>query len=137
MPLKLPAILFLLCFTCFARAGAAYRTDTIPFGKTGSVQTGTASWYSDKFNGRKTANGEIFSQTKFTAAHNKLPFGTWVKVTNLRNKKWVYVKINDRLHYRNKRVIDLSRVAAAKLGMLTSGLARVEVEVMGRKKPAD
>lgn len=103
------------------------------FEGTGKIQEGVASWYSDKFNGRKTANGERFDQKKMTAAHNKLPFGTWVKVTNLRNKKVVFVRINDRLHYKNKRVIDLTRAAAAQLGMIQSGLARVRVEVVKKK----
>jgi len=102
-----------------------------------NVQFGIASWYSDKFHGRKTASGEIFDQTKMTAAHNKLPFGTWIKVTNLRNKRWVYVKVNDRLHYKNTRVVDLSRAAATKLGMLTAGIVKVKVEVLGKKKPTE
>jgi rare lipoprotein A len=99
------------------------------------VQYGIASFYSNKFNGRKTSNGEIFDQRKFTAAHNSLPLGTYVKVTNLRNKKTVIVKINDRLHARNKRLIDLSRAAAQKLGFVKSGLTRVKIEVLGKKPP--
>lgn len=98
---------------------------------------GTASYYHDKFNGRKTANGEIFSQKKMTAACNVLPLGTWIKVTNLRNGKSITVKTNDRLHPRMKRVVDLSRTAAKKLGYTGHGLARVKVEVLGRKKPSD
>lgn len=95
-------------------------------GKKGSggkakIQYGVASFYSNKFNGRKTANGEIFSQQKLTAAHNSLPLGTYVKVTNLRNGRTVVVKINDRLHHRNKRIIDLTRAAATKLGLLKAG----------------
>jgi rare lipoprotein A len=100
------------------------------------IQYGVASFYSDKFNGRKTSNGEIFSQKKLTAAHNSLPLGTYVRVTNLRNKRTVIVKINDRLHHRNKRVIDLSRAAATKLGYIKSGLTRVKIEVLGKKPPA-
>lgn len=97
------------------------------------VQYGIASFYSNKFNGRKTASGEIFSQQKMTAAHNTLPLGTYVKVTNLRNKRTVIVKINDRLNARNKRLIDLSRTAATKLGFIKSGLTRVKIEVLGKK----
>src|SRR4030095_10711498 len=70
---------------------------------------GTASYYSNSFNGRKTTNGEIYSHKKMTAACNVLPLGTWIKVTNLRNGKSVIVKTNDRLHSRMKRVVDLSR----------------------------
>ena len=96
---------------------------------------GTASFYSNSFNGKKTANGEIYSHKKMTAACNVLPLGTWIKVTNLRNGKSVVVKTNDRLHTRMKRVVDLSREAADKLGYVKSGLTRVRVEVIGKKKP--
>ena len=96
---------------------------------------GTASYYSNSFNGRKTANGEIYSHKKMTAACNVLPLGTWIRVTNLRNGKSVVVKTNDRLHTRMKRVVDLSREAADKLDYVKSGLTRVRVEVIGKKKP--
>jgi len=99
------------------------------------VLYGTASFYSNSFNGRKTANGEIYSHKKMTAACNVLPLGTWIRVTNLRNGKSVVVKTNDRLHSRMKRVVDLSREAAEKLGYVKSGLTRVRVEVIGKKKP--
>lgn len=95
---------------------------------------GTASYYSNTFNGKRTANGEIYSQKKMTAACNVLPLGTWIRVTNLRNGKSVIVKTNDRLHTRMKRVVDLSREAANKLGYLKSGLTRVRVEVINKKK---
>ena len=94
------------------------------------VQTGVASYYHSKFEGRPTASGEPYDQTKLTAAHNKLPLGTMIKVTNLRNKRSVIVKVNDRLHHRNTRVVDLSRAAAASLGFISRGLARVKVEVL-------
>ncbi|HET9746241.1 MAG TPA: septal ring lytic transglycosylase RlpA family protein [Chitinophagaceae bacterium] len=97
---------------------------------------GTASFYANSFQGKKTANGEIFSQQKLTAACNILPFGTWIKVTNLRNGKSVTVKINDRLHPKMTRVVDLSRTAADKLNYIKSGLTRVKVEVLGKDKPA-
>ncbi len=100
------------------------------------IQYGLASFYSNKFNGRKTASGELFNQQKLTAAHNTLPLGTYVRVTNLRNGKTVVVKINDRLHHRNKRIIDLTRAAATKLGFIKSGLTRVKIEVLGKKPPA-
>lgn len=103
--------------------------------KKSKVERGIASYYSDKFQGRKTANGDIFDQKKFTAAHNKVPFGTWLKVTNPRNKKWVYVRVNDRMSKRNTRIVDLSKVAAKELGMLKAGIIRVEVVVLGKKDP--
>jgi len=100
--------------------------------KQSGVQYGTASYYSNKFQGRPTASGELYDKTKMTCAHNSLPLGTWVKVTNLRNKRSVVVQVTDRLHHKNKRVVDLSRIAAAKLGYVKRGLARVKVEVLGK-----
>lgn len=96
------------------------------------VQYGTASFYADKFEGKQTANGEIFTQKGMTAAHNSLPFGTWIKVTNLSNKKSVIVKVNDRLHHRNPRLVDLSKTAAKKLGYTGHGLSKVRVDVLGK-----
>jgi len=98
---------------------------------------GTASFYSNKFEGRKTASGEIFSQKKKTAACNVLPLGTWIRVTNLRNGRTAEVKVNDRLHSDMKRVVDLTRSVAQQLGFVKSGLTRVKVEVLGKMKPAN
>lgn len=98
------------------------------------VLFGVASYYADKFNGRKTATGHIYSHNKMTAACNRLPLGTWIRVTNLRNKKSVVVQVNDRLHPKNPRVVDMSRMAADKLGYISRGLTQVKVEVLGRKK---
>jgi rare lipoprotein A len=94
---------------------------------------GQASFYSNKFNGRRTANGETFDQKKFTCACNVLPLGTWVKVINLRNGRSVIVKINDRIHPKMRRVVDLSKAAAQKLGYISSGLTRVKVEIVDKK----
>ena len=94
---------------------------------------GLASFYNNRFEGRKTANGEIFSQHKFTCACNMLPMGTWIKVTNVRNGKSVEVRVNDRLHPKMRRIADLSRIAAQKLGYTAAGLVRVKVEVIGKK----
>ena len=96
---------------------------------------GQASFYSNKFNGRRTASGEIFSQKKMTCACNVLAIGTWVKVTNLRNDRFAIVKVNDRLHPSMKRIVDLTSAAAKKMGFVSSGLTRVKVEVLGKKKP--
>lgn len=96
---------------------------------------GTASYYANKFEGRQTANGEIFSQQKMTAACNVLPLGIWIKVTNLHNGQSVIVKINDRLHYKNKRLVDLSKIAAKKIGYTGRGLTKVKVEPLGKKPP--
>ena len=94
------------------------------------IDTGVASYYHSKFQGRITASGELYDQDKMTAAHNRLPLGTRIKVTNLRNKRSVIVRVNDRLHHRNKRLVDLSRAAAAKLGYVGRGITRVKVEVL-------
>ncbi|HOV62517.1 MAG TPA: septal ring lytic transglycosylase RlpA family protein [Spirochaetia bacterium] len=96
-----------------------------------SLQEGYASWYGGKFHGRKTANGEIFDSNEFTAAHRTLPFGTLVKVTNLANGLSVIVRINDRGPFVEGRIIDLSRAAAAKIGMAGSGVAHVRIEPIG------
>lgn len=94
------------------------------------VKYGTASFYAKKFNGRQTANGEIYSSEKYTAACNVLPLNTFIKVTNLRNNRTVIVKINDRLHPKNKRLVDLSRAAAQELRYISRGLTRVKIEVV-------
>ena len=94
------------------------------------ILTGTASYYAQKFEGKKTASGEIFHHKKLTAACNKLPLGTKVKVTNLTNNKSVKVLINDRLANNNKRLIDLSVEAAKKLSMMDHGLVKVRVEII-------
>ncbi len=92
--------------------------------------SGSASWYGGKFHGRTTANGERYDMHKLTAAHKTLPFGTKVKITNQRNGETVVVRINDRGPYAGRRIIDLSRAAADKIGMLRSGVAPVKVEVI-------
>jgi len=101
-----------------------------------NILYGTASYYANSFVGKQTANGEIFSQKKFTGASNFLPLDTWVRVTNLNNGKSVVVKITDRMHKRMKRVIDLSRVAASQLSYIGDGLTKVKIEQLGKTKPA-
>ncbi|HEU4574380.1 MAG TPA: septal ring lytic transglycosylase RlpA family protein [Chitinophagaceae bacterium] len=128
-------LFFILIISSLGRAEGQQGTVAKKKKATPKILYGTASYYADKFNGRRTANGEIFSQKKMTAACNVLPLGTWIKVTNLRNGKWVIVKTNDRLHSRMKRVVDLSTTAARQLGYYKAGLAKVKVEVLGKKKP--
>jgi rare lipoprotein A len=98
------------------------------------VQTaaGAASWYGQKFHGRRTASGERFDMNGLTAAHRTLPFGTQVRVTNPRNGRSVVVRINDRGPAARSRVIDLSRGAAETVGIVRSGVAPVTLEVLGR-----
>jgi rare lipoprotein A (peptidoglycan hydrolase) len=90
-------------------------------------QVGTASWYGPGFQGRPTASGEPFDQNSLTAAHRTLPLGSQAVVTNIENGRSVVVEINDRGPYVGGRVLDLSRAAAARLGMLDDGLARVRI----------
>lgn len=96
------------------------------------MQTGFASWYGGKFHGRNAADGSVFNNNKFTAAHKSLPFGTVVQVTNMYNGKKCIVKITDRGPFIRGRIIDLSKVAASEIGMLSSGVSRVKVEVLGK-----
>lgn len=91
---------------------------------------GLASWYGPGFHGRLTANGEQFNQYELTAAHRSLPFGTTVRVTNTNNGRSVIVRINDRGPFSGGRIIDLSVAAAQEIGMISSGVAQVKVEVL-------
>jgi rare lipoprotein A len=95
---------------------------------------GNASFYADKFIGKKTASGEVFSQDKLTCAHNTYPFGSKVRVTNLKNGKTVILKVNDRLHHRNPRLVDLTRAAASKLDFRKTGIIKVKVELIRPEK---
>ena len=134
------ALFFITAFLCsmavlansFQDTAKNYRNRPTP-----KIQFGTASFYHNKFQDRPTASGETFDQEKLTAAHNSLPLHTWVRITNMRNNRSVVVKINDRLHKNNPRLVDLSRSAAEKLGYIGRGLAWVKVEVLGKKKPGD
>ena len=102
----------------------------ISFSVQAKVQHGTASFYHDKFNGRKTANGEVFNNKNMTAAHRTLPIGSKVRVTNLKNHKSVVVRINDRGPYVKRRILDLSKAGAKKLDMEKTGIATVKVEIL-------
>lgn len=94
-------------------------------------QQGTASWYGPGFHGKKTSNREVYNQNSLTAAHNELPFGTIVLVTNKANGKSVEVRINDRGGFRRYgRIIDLSKGAAAKIDMVKAGTAKVEIRIV-------
>ena len=95
-----------------------------------SLGTGVASYYGRRFHGRLTANGERFNMNAMTAAHKTLPFGTRVRVTNPRNGRAVTVRINDRGPFIRGRTIDLSRAAAQRIGMIQSGHARVQLEIV-------
>jgi rare lipoprotein A len=102
----------------------------------GHKERGIASWYGTKFHGRRTSSGEIYDIYKMTAAHKSLPLPTYVRVTNLRNQRSIIVKVNDRGPFHNNRIIDLSYVAAAKLGILEYGTGLVEIEAIDTSPPA-
>jgi rare lipoprotein A len=141
-------VLFLLFFSFFAFASVSAQqtdlqrdsilTDSLQtqFLRNDSLRTviGKASYYASKFHGRRTANGEVFSNKKMTAAHLKLPFGTIVKVTNLDNGRTVIVKVNDRGPHTKAFIIDVSQAAAKELGFYTKGVAKVEISYQMAKK---
>jgi rare lipoprotein A len=94
-----------------------------------STEEGVANFYSDAFQGKKTASGEVYDKAGLTAAHKKLPFGTKVKVTNADNGKSVVVTVNDRMAASNKAVIDVTRRAAEELDFVKAGKAKVKLDV--------
>jgi rare lipoprotein A len=104
----------------------------LPFGAArAGIQEGTVSWYGAQFHKRPTASGEIFNANALTMAHPTLPFGTKVKVTNLRNGRSVVVRVNDRGPFIGHRIADLSRAAAETLGMMRRGVAHARIEILG------
>lgn len=94
------------------------------------VKTSYASYYHDKFNGKRTASGELFNNSKLTAAHRTLPFGTKVKVTNPKNGLEVIVTINDRGPFHSSRALDLSKAAFDEIGSLSSGHMAIEYQIL-------
>ena len=121
--------LLLLAFAALAVSGCGGGSGE-PNTEAGSVQEGEASYYAHKYHGRTTANGEIYDETKMTAAHKTLPFGTRVRVTNLANGKKVVVRINDRGPFVKGRIIDLSYKAAGDLDYISRGAVKVRVEIL-------
>ncbi|MBE2895218.1 septal ring lytic transglycosylase RlpA family protein [Spirabiliibacterium falconis] len=109
--------------------GTTYKTLTHEAAKAYSV-TGIASFYAKKFNGRKTASGEIYNENLLTAAHKHLPIPSYVLVTNIQNGRKVVVRINDRGPFIGDRKIDLSKAAARELGMLNRGTAKVKLDIV-------
>ncbi len=93
-------------------------------------QIGVASWYGQEFQGNTTANGEVYDLNGFTAAHPTLPFGTTIRVTNLKNSKNILLRVNDRGPHIGRRLIDVSWAAAKRLGFVNSGTTPVRVEVV-------
>ena len=105
---------------------------TLPFGAAQArVQEGVVSWYGERFHNRPTASGELFDIAALTMAHPSLPFGTKVRVTNLRNGRSVVVRVNDRGPFVGARIADLSQAAADLLGFLRRGVVHARIEVLG------
>ncbi len=100
-------------------------------------QQGIASWYGDKFHGRKTASGEIYDMYAMTAAHKTLPFNTIVEITNISNGLKAVVRINDRGPFVKDRIIDLTYTVAKKLDMILSGTTEVRLRIIGAEKPSE
>ena len=100
-----------------------------------TVLRGRASWYGSYFQGRRTTSGERFNRFKYTCAHKTLPFGTRLRVTNVKNGKSVVVRVSDRGPYRHERIIDLSEIAARPLGLVECGAATVVAEVVAPETP--
>lgn len=132
--LAFSALLSCICLSSFSQKKESTDTAKVT-AKSSKTLYGIASFYSDFFNGRKTANGEIFSQRKMTCACNVLPLGTWIRVTSIKNKRSIVVKVNDRMHPRMKRLVDLTRAGAEQLNFVNAGLTKVKVEVLGKKAP--
>ena len=152
IPQKLSQRLALAVACSLAAGGCAHRTSTAqPPAPTPSsapavaeqqpavpgqfVEQGVASWYGVPFDGHRTSNGEIYDMHQFTAAHRTLPFGTVVRVTNLRNGKQTEVRINDRGPFVADRVIDLSLSAAQAIDMVGPGTAPVRLEMISGSNP--
>lgn len=109
---------------------ASVKENTVKTSKVELINRGTmkASWYGSRFHGKKTANGEIYDQMAFTAAHKSIRFGTLLKLTNTKTGKSLVVRVNDRGPYIPRRQLDLSKAAAIELGVIANGVARLKVE---------
>jgi len=119
--------LVMLLFLC-AAAGSGCSMRPLKFWK--QSEKGIASWYGNEYHGRTTASGERFDENQLTAAHRTLPFGSVVRVKNLKNGQTVKVRINDRGPFVRGRIIDVSKRAAHELGMLRDGVVPCRVEVL-------
>jgi len=100
-------------------------------------EIGLASWYGAEFQGKQTADGELFDMHDLTCAHRSLPLGTWVKVTNLHTHKWIVARVNDRGPVPDTRITDLSSEAAHMLGMRNRGVTRVRLDVIDSRQAVE
>jgi rare lipoprotein A len=122
----------LLVLGAVVLSGCRPKVDYLPGGY---VQTGIASWYGEEFHGKRTSSREVYDMNDLTAAHNTLPLGTFVAVTNLNNGQSVVVRINDRGPFVKNRVIDLSYAAARAIDLIGTGTAPVRIEVLAGISP--
>jgi rare lipoprotein A len=109
-----------------SRIDSLYYNNPVPV----DTITGVASYYADKFHGRTTANGETYDMYGFTAAHYDMPFDTIIRVVNLKNDKFIIIRINDRMPYHSERIIDLSYGTALELDMVKDGIQEVRLEIL-------
>ena len=128
--LRFGTILVISLILLFLWGCASHKEYSSQSDLTGYSESGTASYYAMKFHNRKTASGERFDNYSMTAAHKTLPFGTKVKVTNIRNGKSVKVTINDRGPFVKGRIIDLTRAAFAKIEKVDKGITKVKILVV-------
>ncbi|MFM5393138.1 septal ring lytic transglycosylase RlpA family protein [Aeromonas veronii] len=120
-----------LLFVCLLLAACSSRYDESHGGSwRGYSETGYASYYADRYHGKKTASGELYRNNLNSAAHMELPFGSMVRVTNLANGKNVVVKVNDRGAFKSGRIIDLSKSAFGSIANIREGVIKVKVEVL-------
>ncbi|WP_421225060.1 septal ring lytic transglycosylase RlpA family protein [Aeromonas jandaei] len=120
-----------LLFVCLLLAACSSRYDERHGGSwRGYSETGYASYYADRYHGKKTASGELYRNNLNSAAHMELPFGSMVRVTNLANGKSVVVKVNDRGAFKSGRIIDLSKSAFSSIANIREGVIKVKVEVL-------
>jgi rare lipoprotein A len=118
--------MLMLSLTLFNSIGLA-KTEKNEFSES---QTGIASYFNDKYHGKKTASGELYNKNALTTTHATLPFGTILHVVNLQNNRSVDVRVNSRAHKNNRRLLDLSKQAAKDLDFLQAGIARVKITIL-------
>jgi rare lipoprotein A len=124
------ALIIALLAACGGRKPKPTRLPPPMPAKVGATQQGIASWYGHPYHGRRTSNGEVYDMNKLTAAHLSLPFDTWLRVTNLSNRRDTEVRINDRGPFVKGRIIDLSRAAAEEIEMIGPGTVRIRLEII-------
>ncbi len=134
-PLHSPALRILLLLGTLSAALVGCQTSRPALTRGGFTQAGQGSYYADKFAGRLTASGVPYRPNEFTAAHNTLPFGTRIEVTNVRTGRSVQVVVNDRGPHVRGRIVDVSKCAARPLGLLEAGVIPVRLRVVQAAPP--